>query len=184
MLRSPAAAAAANPGNGDVGMALAAATATANPNPCCCWLSRNCSDMSCSMRNWCPWSGWPEDERPNSGGLPMGDDVVPENGDGRCGGSPIGILSKPPTPKGLCSGMDMAAAVSTIDGGGGGGAGPDDCGGGGCRLSRGGMLSASGRADMPGSDDALPDEQPDEPSDEHDELLFLDSDTGDGVPSV
>jgi len=70
------------------------------------------------MRNW--WS-WCPDGRPNSGGLPMGD--VPGNGDGRWGGSPIGILSKPPTPKGLCSGMDMGAAssIAVVDDDGGSG---------------------------------------------------------------
>lgn len=77
--------------------------------------------------------------------------------------------------------MDMGL-LSTIDGGPvlvGGGGGGGACG---CKFSRDGMLRASGRADMPGSDDVLPLEHPDDPSDEHDEL-FLDSDTGDGVPS-
>lgn len=106
----------------------------------------------------------------------MGD--VPGNGDGRWGGSPIGILSKPPTPKGLCSGMDIGE--STIDGGpvlvGGGG--------GGCRFNLDGMLRASGRADMlPGNGEALL-EHPDEPSDEHDELFLDWWDGGDGVPSA
>lgn len=102
-------------------------------------------------------------------------DDVPGNGDGRWGGSPIGILSKPPTPKGLCSGMGIG--VSTI-----GGPAAAAEGGGGCKFNLDdGMLRASGSADMPGSDALL--EHPDEPSDEHDEL-FLDCDTGDGVPSV
>lgn len=108
---------------------------------------------------------------------------VPGNGDGRWGGSPIGILSKPPTAKGLCIGMGMGL-LSTIDGGpvlvGGGGGG----GGWVCMFIReGGMPRESGRTDMPGSDEVLPLEHPDDPSEEHDEL-FLDCDTGDGVPSV
>lgn len=143
---------------------------------------------------------------------------APGNGDGRCcccsGGSPIGILSKPPTPKGLCSGMDMGDDGSTAMGCGGtpldsdgwGGAGGGGGGGGGCRFNRECMLNASGNADrLPpdnddGTGDALfeppppppppPPPQPDDPKDEHDELLLLlllfslDSDTGDGVPSA
>lgn len=108
----------------------------------------------------------------------MGD--VPGNRDGRWGGSPIGILSKPPTPKGLCSGMDMAEG-STI----GGPVLVGGRGGGGCKFNLDGiwLLRARGRDDdMPGNE-ALPDEHPDEPSDEHEEL-FLDCDSGDGVPSV
>lgn len=99
----------------------------------------------------------------------MGD--VPGNGDGRWGGSPIGILSKPPTPKGLCSGMGIGG--STIGG-------PLVVGGGGCKFNLDGILKARGRADMPGNEALL--EHPDDPSDEHDEL-FLDCDTGDGLPS-
>lgn len=103
--------------------------------------------------------------------------VVDEDDDGGCGG---------------CGGC----------GGGGGGGGwcadgpPGDCCGivgGWCMPSLDDMLRASGSADMPGSDALL--EQPDEPSDEHDVLLwfwlwlllwlpFLDCDTGDGVPSA
>lgn len=80
-------------------------------------------------------------------------------------------------------GPPLLLVLHGCDGCGGGGGG-----GGGCRFNRECMLSASGKADMPGSDgadgDALFDPlQPEEPSDEHDEL-FLDCDTGDGVPSV
>lgn len=78
----------------------------------------------------------------------------------------------------------MDIGESTI-GGGGPPPPPEDGGGGGgggCRFSRDGMLRASGKADMPGNEALL--EHPDEPNDEHDEVLFLDWDTGDGVPSV
>lgn len=47
-----------------------------------------------------------------------------------------------------------------------------------------GMLNASGSADMPGSEALLELHPDEEPSDEHVELLFLDCETGEGVPSV
>lgn len=91
-------------GGGTPPAAATAAAAEARPRACC-WLRRICSDTSRSMRKWWSWLEGLAKRGPEAEWWVRWAVETEVGGNWWClEGSPRGILSRPPTPKGWCRG--------------------------------------------------------------------------------